>query len=270
MKKITWCFLLICILSFFSCTGKTLKIKYIEDPSLAKVQMKRSLVIGVDYDVAMLSFKNDQNELTGYDVEIFEALCAKMKIRPIFYPIDWSKKADMLNMGFIDCIISGFSITEERKKEYRLITPYLQNAQIIVTRAKDRYNHLADLKDKKIGVKRGSIGAATLKKIPALDSAILVEYLNFETLYEELREGNVDGIVVDLISSYNKIKTQNIYKIISEPISVEFYTFAFRKNDNTLAEKIESELKELDRQGIIPDLSKKWFGTNLSVLNVTF
>ena len=89
MKKTAWCFLLICIVSFFSCTNKTLKIKYIEDPSLAKIQMKRALVIGVDYDMAILSFKNDQNEPTGYDVEIFEALCAKMKIRPIFYPIDW-------------------------------------------------------------------------------------------------------------------------------------------------------------------------------------
>lgn len=270
MKKTAWCFLLICIVSFFSCTNKTLKIKYIEDPSLAKIQMKRALVIGVDYDMAILSFKNDQNEPTGYDVEIFEALCAKMKIRPIFYPIDWSKKADLLNMGFIDCIISGFSVSEERKKEYRLISPYLQNAQIIVTLAKNRYNRLTDLKNKQIGVKRGTIGAATIEKTPALASAVLVEYSNFETLYEKLREQTVDGIVVDLISSYDKIKAQDIYKIIDEPISSEFYTFAFRKNDNTLAEKIEAELKELDKEGIIPDLSRKWFGANLSVLNVKF
>lgn len=232
--------------------------------------MKRSLVIGVDYDMAIFSFQNDKNEPAGYDVEVFKAVCEKMRIRPIFYPIDWARKEDMLNMGFIDCIVSGFSVTEERKQAYRLITPYLQNAQIIVTLSKNKYTHLSDLKNKRIGVKSGTVSAATIEQIPVFASATLIEYPNFKTLYKILGEETVDGIVVDLISSYDKIKEQDGYTIIDEPISSEFYTFAFRKNDKTLAEKIEAELKQLDKDGVIPALSRKWFGANLSIVNVAF
>lgn len=271
MKKHILCVFFVCILVlFFSCTKKNALIEYIEDDSLAKVLVKRALVIGVADYIPILSFRNAKNEIIGYDVEIFEEVCRRLKIKPIFYPIDWAKKEELLNTGIIDCIVSGFSVTEERKKSYTLITPYLQNTQVMITLAKNKYNRLADLQDKRICVQADSLGKATVENNPILASAEVVECPNFTELCTSLDTEFADGIVVDLISSYDMLMAKNMYAVIEEPLSAEFYTFAFRKTDKTLSKKIEEILKDMDRDGTVPVLSQKWFGANLSVINITF
>lgn len=268
MKK---CFFFACTaILLFSCTPKDKTIKYIEDPSLSKVLIKGTLVIGVDDYMPILSFRNEKNEIIGYDIEIFDAVCKKMNIHPIYYPIDWAKKEELLNTGAIDCIASGFSMSKERTNRYRLITPYLQNAQVIVTLAKNHYLHFKDLKDKRIGIQKGSLGKVTVENRPEFASVQIIEYSQSQELYEMLRAESIDGIVIDFISSYDQLQKENIYAVMEEPLSAEFYTFAFRKTDKTLAEKVETVLKDLDGNGVIPALSKKWFGANLSILNVLF
>ena len=259
------------VILFFSCSNKNSEIKYIEEPSLSKVLVKRALVIGVADYIPILSFRNENNEIVGYDIEIFEQVCKRLKIRPIFYPIVWAKKEELLNAGVIDCIVSGFSLTEERKKQYTLLTPYLQNAQIMVTLAKNGYTKISELQNKRICVQADSLGKPTVENNAELGSTVeVIEEQNFIDLCNALDTGFADGIVVDLISSYDKLMEKDIYTIIDEPLSSEFYTFAFRKTDKTLAAKIEDVLKELNNDGTIPALSKKWFKANLSVINIRF
>lgn len=269
MKKRNLFFVcLLCVV--FGCNNERTSIQYIEDPSLSKVLVKRALVIGVDDYTPILSFRDINYKITGYDVDIFKAVCRKMNIRPIFYPIEWAKKEELLNNGNIDCIISGFSITEERKQHYLFTTPYLQNVQVLVSLTRNHYTGLTDLANKRIGIQEGSLSRDVLEKIPELASSEIVEYPYSQTLYEVLNTGLVAGIVVDLIPLYDKLLQQDTYTVIGEPLSSEFFAFAFRKTDKTLAKKIESVLKELDREGVIPVLSQKYFNANLSVLNIGF
>ncbi|MEL3906175.1 MAG: transporter substrate-binding domain-containing protein [Treponema sp.] len=271
MKKCAERFFFLCLAVLLSsCAEKKLQIQHIEDVSLSQILVKRAIVIGVADYIPILSFRNANNEIVGYDIEIFEEVCRRLKIRPIFYPIDWAKKEELLNTGAIDCVISGFSLTEERKKSYTLIAPYLQNAQIMITLRKNEYHNFSDLQHKRIGVQADSLGKATVEKIPELISAEIVECSNFNTLCSSLDTEFTDGIVVDLLTSYDVLAAKDIYAVMEEPLSSEFYTFAFRKTDKTLSNKIEAILKEMDRDGTIPALSKKWFGANLSVLNIRF
>ena len=271
MKKWNGIFFIACFAACcIGCAGKGAHIEYIEDPSLSKVLVKRALVIGIDDSMPILSFRNEKREYAGYDIEIFTAICKRMKIRPIFYPIKWSEKEALLNDGRIDCIASGFSVTAERQQHYTLLTPYLQSTQVMITLNGRSHARLSDFAKRRIGVQAGSVSTAAIAQHPVLASASIIEYSDFDTLCRSLDEGDTDGIVVDLITSYDTLMEQQRYTVIDEPLSAEFYTFAFRKNDKTLAAKIEAELKALDAEGFIPALSRKWFGADLSVLNIKF
>ena len=132
MKKRIAVYAALCIVFIlFSSCHRNAKIEYIEDPSWSKIQVKATLVIGVSDFVPILSFINEKNEIVGYDVDILKELCRRLGIHPVFYPIDWTQKEMLLNTGIIDCIASGFSLTEERKQHYRMCKPYLQNAKIV-------------------------------------------------------------------------------------------------------------------------------------------
>lgn len=272
MKKTLHCFLFVCIIPvLFSCAKKTDVLEYIEDASLSHILIKRELIIGVDASMPILSFRNKKNELTGFDIEIFKELCRRMNIRPVFYPINWAEKETLLNTGVIDCIISGFSKTEERNESYTLTAPYLQNAQVLVTLARSGYTQFSDLQNKKIYVQAASLSKQTIENNASFgDGVKIVECSDFTVLQEMLGIGRADAIAVDLISAYDKLMEKDIYTIMEEPLSVEFYTFAFRKNDKTLARKVENLLKEMDKDRTIPILSQKWFGANLSIINISF
>ena len=271
MKKWNEFFFVVCLIACcIGCTDKDAHIEYIEDASLSKVLVKRALVIGIDDTMPILSYRNEKREYVGYDIEIFTAICKRMKIRPIFYSIDWSQKEALLNNGSIDCIASGFSVSEERQLQYTLVTPYLQNTQVMVTLTGKNRSKLSDFAGRRIGVQAGSISKNTIEQTSALASVSILEYSDFNALCRSLDAEETDGIVVDLVTSYDTLMESHLYSIIDEPLSAEFYTFAFRKDDKTLAAKIEAELKALDNEGFIPALSRKWFGTNLSVLNIQF
>ena len=270
MKKRIAAYAALCILLilFSSCRRNT-KIEYIDDPSWSKVQVKSALVIGVSDFVPILSFRNKKNEIVGYDIDIFTELCHRLGIHPIFYPIDWTQKEILLNTGIIDCIASGFSLTEDRKPHYRMCTPYLQNAKIVVTLANKGYQTLAHLRDRRIAVEAGTAGDEALLNTEILkDHVIIQTYNSIGSLYTALNNGMCDAIVLDLIYSCNTLDKNPQYSIINEAIATEYYTFAFRKTDGSLAAKIESVLAEMDADGTIPSYSRKWFGSNLSILNV--
>ena len=265
MKKRITAYAALCIILilFSSCRRRHSGIEYIEDTSWSKIQIKSALVIGVSDFVPILSFRNEKNEIVGYDVDILKELCRRLGIRPVFYPIDWTQKETLLNTGVIDCIASGFSLTEERKQHYRMCTPYLQNAQIVVTLS------INQLQNKTIAVQAGSPGDEALLNIDALKDNITIQYQDsIDRLYEALNSGACDAIVSDLIYSCNILDENPQYNIINEAIAAEYYTFAFRKTDGSLVAKIESVLIEMENDNTIPNFSKKWFRSNLSVLNV--
>ena len=272
MKKRITVYAALCILFIlFSSCHRNHKIEYIEDPSWAKVQVKATLVIGVSDFVPILSFRNEKNEIVGYDIDILTELCRRIGIHPVLYPIDWTQKETLLNAGVIDCIASGFSLTEERKQHYRMCTPYLQNAKIIVVLANKGYKTLDQLRDKRIAVEAGTGGDEALLNVAGLKDHVIIKQCNsIGSLYNALDSGACEAAVLDLIYSCDTLDKNPHYSIINEAIATEYYTFAFRKTDGSLVAKIESVLVEMNEDGTIPDFSRKWFGSNLSVLNVRF
>ena len=269
-KRVTACAVL-CILCILFSSCRSNKLEYIEDPSWSKVQVKATLVIGVSDFVPILSFRNEKNEIVGYDIDILTELCRRLGIHPIFYPIDWTQKEILLNTGIIDCIASGFSLTEDRKQHYRMCTPYLQNAKIVVALASKEYQTLAQLRDKRIAVEVGTAGDEALLDVEVLKDHVSIRQPDsINHLYEALDAGTCDAAVLDLIYSWNMLDKNPRYRIINEAIATEYYTFAFRKTDKSLVAKIESVLIEMNGDNTIPNFSKKWFGSNLSILNTRF
>lgn len=270
MKKRMAAYAALCILFmvFFSCRRNT-KIEYIEDPSWSKIQVKSALIVGVSDFVPILSFRNEKNEIVGYDIDIFTELCRRLGVHPVFYPIDWTQKETLLNMGVIDCIASGFSVTEDRKKYYKMSSPYLQNVQIVVTPTGKGYRTLEQLRDKTVAIEAGTSSDKALLNVEALKDHITIKELPSSwMLYQALDSGACDAIVVDLLYSCNMLEENPQYSIINEAIAIEYYAFAFRKTDASLVAKIESVLMEMEKDETIPNFSRKWFGSNLSVLNV--
>src|SRR4051794_39909604 len=85
--------------------------------SSAGKNQEDTIVIGIDDKFAPLGFRDESNEIVGFDIDLAKAAAEKMGVEVTFQPIDWKTKENELISGRIDLIWNGYTINESRKKQ---------------------------------------------------------------------------------------------------------------------------------------------------------
>ncbi|MBQ9987047.1 MAG: transporter substrate-binding domain-containing protein, partial [Erysipelotrichales bacterium] len=130
-----------------------------------------ALVIGVDDTFAPMGFRDENNELVGFDIDLARALAEKMKVEIEFQPIDWSMKETELNGGNIDLIWNGYTITDKRKEQVAFSDTYLENSQIIVVLKDSDIVTKNDLVGKTVSLQKDSSALEAVMKDSELASS---------------------------------------------------------------------------------------------------
>ncbi|UTC75738.1 amino acid ABC transporter substrate-binding protein [Treponema sp. OMZ 792] len=268
--KLSFIFLF-AVLVMTSCKPKAVRIQKKEnDISLAKILVKKEFIIGIRDDHPPFSFLNlFTTKMEGYDIEIAQELCNKMKVKPIFKAIKWEQRDKLLNEGEIDCIWSAFAYSKERDEIYSLTSPYIKSAIILVVKDKSPYYSIQDIRDKKIGVTASSFIQESLKKAEFTHGAFkkTVIFQGAQEALNALEKDEVECVLYDLLSinSLQQARTGS-YRVLDEAIAYEEYVIAFRKRDLALMNAVESTLKDMAKTDFLEKTSKKWFGANISII----
>ncbi len=239
------------------------------DASLQKVKSKGKLVMGLDDAFPPMGFRDEDNEIVGYDVDLAQEVAKRLGVKLVPQPIDWNAKEQELDTGAIDCIWNGFTITEERQRVVLFTKPYLRNAQVVVVKKGAPFTTLASLKGKKVGLQAGSSAAGALEGAKAFRASLkqVVEFKDNLTALMDLEVGGVDAVVMDLILANDNIKRSGKpYVILKETLAPEVFGVGFRRNDAALRDAVQAALEAMARDGTIARLSTKWFGADISVV----
>ncbi|MCM1322242.1 MAG: amino acid ABC transporter substrate-binding protein [Bacteroides sp.] len=264
MKKKLCAVILLCtVLLCFSCRKKD------ADNSLAAVLEKGVFVLGLDDSFPPMGFRDENNAVVGYDIDLAAAVCAKLGVELKVQPIDWAAKEQELATGQIDCIWNGFTMTPEREASLCFSKPYLDNAQVVFVRADSGIETLADLAGKKVGLQAASSAADALDANAELKKSLkeVVEFKDNLTAFMDLEIKGIDGVVVDMVVGNYSVQTSGKpFVMLRETLSSEKYGIGFRKNDSALRDAVQQALEELAADGIIAAISTKWFGADISVI----
>jgi polar amino acid transport system substrate-binding protein len=240
------------------------------DNSLADLKSRGVFVLGLDDAFPPLGFRNDDNEIVGYDIDLAKEVSSRLGVQFKAQPIDWDAKEMELNTGKIDCIWNGFTITADRENALSFTTPYLNNAQVLVVRTDSNIKQLSDMKGKIVGLQSGSSAQEAVDGNESFSSSVKEKVL-FEDNISALNDldiGGVQGIVMDsVVANYSIVQTRKPFSIISEPLSNEAYGVAFRKSDVLLRDEVQKILIEMQKDGTVTKISNKWFGRDISVIS---
>ncbi|MCR5724210.1 MAG: amino acid ABC transporter substrate-binding protein [Treponema sp.] len=242
--------------------------KAASDPVKA-LQERGEFVLGLDDSFPPLGFRDENNQIVGYDIDLAKEVAARLGVAFRAQPIDWSAKEQELSTGKIDCIWNGLTITEERKAALSFTKPYLENAQVVVVRADSGITALSHLAGKTLGLQSGSSAADALDEAPQVKKSLksVVEFKENITALNDLEIGGVDGVVMDsVVANYSIQQTGKPFAVLAEGLAPEAYGVAFRKNEPLLAEKVQSVLEEMAADGTVAAISQKWFGSDISVI----
>ncbi|MDR0452834.1 MAG: amino acid ABC transporter substrate-binding protein [Treponema sp.] len=239
------------------------------DASLSYIMNRQKLVLGLDDSFPPMGFRNENNEIVGYDVDLAKEVARRMGVELVLQPIDWNAKEQELNTKEIDCIWNGFTVTEERKKVITYTPPYLGNAQVIVVKGNSPLRTLADLRGKIIGLQAGSSSVDALDEAVELKASVreVIEYKDYLTALMDLDVGGADAILIDLVVANDNInRSGKDFRILEETLAAEQFGIGFRKGEDALMNKVWETLLEMARDGTVARISTQWLGADISLI----
>ena len=233
--------------------------------SAAAPAMPTKIVIGLDDNFPPMGFRNEKNELVGFDISMAQEATRRMGIEAEFKPIDWSAKEAELNGKRVDMLWNGLTITEERKKNIAFTSPYMENHQIIVVPKSSTIKTKAELAAKVIGIQDGSSAIDAVQRDPiAASFKELKKFGDNVTALMDLSTGRLDAVVLDeVVGRYYTAKRPDDYAVLEDNFGTEEYGVGLRKNDSELLAGLQKALDEMKADGSAARISTEWFGKDI-------
>ena len=218
-------------------------------------------VVGVDANFMPFEFKVD-GKLTGFDVELFEAIAKEIGLDFKWQTMDFNGIIPGLQSKSIDAAIAGITIKSEREEVVDFSHPYYDSGLIILVAADNNdIKVLEDLKGKRVATKLATTSEDYLKK--NVDTKELKLLPNTDNLFMELMSGGVDAVFFDspplLYFAQNQGKGK--VKTVGPLYQGQPYGIAFPEG-SPLREKVNVALLKFMEDGTYDKLYEKWFGTS--------
>lgn len=234
----------------------------------AKKADVKPIIIGLDDNFPPMGFKNEKDEIVGFDIDLANEVVKRLGKKVEFKPIDWSSKEAQLKSGRISAIWNGLNITPEREKNMAFSKPYMESKQLIfVRKGEDNIQTPADLKGKVIGMQSGSTAEINLENDPEFAKTLkdVKKYADCIAAMMDLSNGRVDAIVTDeIVGRYYMSKRVGEFEVRSEPVGpVGSYGIGFAKDNTELRDEIQVVLDEMKKDGASAKISTKWFGADI-------
>ncbi|CAN7497710.1 amino acid ABC transporter substrate-binding protein [Cupriavidus necator] len=260
MKKIA-ALLLISSVALFAACGKK------EAAPAAGADTATKIIVGLDDNFPPMGFRDDKNELVGFDIDMAKEASRRLGMTVEFKPIDWSAKEAELNGKRVDVLWNGLTITEERKKNISFTAPYMTNHQIVIVGASSPVKAKADLAGRIVGAQDGSSAVDAIKKESQVAAGLkgLKTFGDNVTALMDLSTGRLDAIVVDeVVGRYLISKRAGEYKVLEENFGTEEYGVGVRKDDAELLGKLDKTLASMKQDGTAARIATQWFGTDIT------
>ena len=221
-----------------------------------------TLRVGTEGTYSPFSFQGPDGKLTGYDVEIAQAVGAKLGKQVEFVQTPWDAIFAGLEAKRFDLVANQVTINDERKAKYSLSAPYTVSEGVIVTRADDTtITTLADLRGKTTAQSATSNWATV-----ARDAGANVEAVEgFVQAIQLLKDGRIDATVNDTLAvgEYQRTNADAAIKIAGTTGDTSEQAFAALK-DSPLIPEVDRALNELRADGTLKTISEKYFGSDVS------
>lgn len=236
-----------------------------EDTSLTDVMAKGELILGLDATFKPMGYTDENDNIVGFDIDVAQEVCNRMGIALVKKGINWDNKEKDLDNKSIDCIWNGMSVNPSRQEKMNLSEPYMKNAMVFVVSGDSTIASQADLDGKKVAVQNGSTAQDILNssKLNVTKTEIAT---NVEAL-QQLEMGLVDAVFMDsVVANYEIASTKKDYKVLPDGLEEEEYAIGFRKGDQALRDKVQSVLSEMKADGKLAEISKNWFGEDVTTV----
>jgi polar amino acid transport system substrate-binding protein len=147
---------------------------------------------------------NEGGELTGFDVELTEAIVARTDYEfGGFETFEFDSLIPALQDGNIDVIAAAMTITDERDQQIDFSNSYYEANQAVLVSSDADFDpgSREDLDGQVVGAQSGTTGEGEVDTL--IEDDIISEddkrtYDNYELAVQDLENGNIDAVIIDV------------------------------------------------------------------------
>ncbi|WP_226572176.1 lysine/arginine/ornithine ABC transporter substrate-binding protein ArgT [Mangrovibacter yixingensis] len=232
----------------------------------------KDIRIGTDPTYAPFSSKDASGKLVGFDIDLGDAMCAKMHAKCTWVSSDFDALIPSLKAKKIDAIISSLSITEKRQQEIAFSEKlYAADSRLIAAKGSPIKPTLASLKGKHVGVLQGSTQEAYANEKWRPEGVDVISYQTQDLIYSDLVAGRLDAAFQDEVAASEGFLKQAAGKdfAFAGPSVKDKKYFGdgtgvgLRKEDADLKAAFNKAFDEVRKDGTYDKLAKKYFDFNV-------
>jgi octopine/nopaline transport system substrate-binding protein len=253
----------------------------------------KTVKIATEGAYAPWNFTGAGGKLEGFDIDLANELCNRMKAKCEIVAQDWDGIIPALLAKKYDAIMAGMSITDERKKVISFAGPYADSPNgYLVQKSSplakmpgtgEAYNLVtqqaaaekaieatkAVLKGKTIGVQVSTTHPEFAEKY-LKGTAEIREYKTTEAHDLDLMSGRIDAVLADataIIGTLDKPEFKDYTLVgpaISGGVQGDGVGIGLRKEDVELKKELDAAIQAAIKDGTIEKLSTKWFKINIT------
>lgn len=168
--------------------------------NLEDIKAKGKLVVGTSADYPPYEFHamtDGKDEIVGFDIDIAKEVAKDLGVELEVKDMDFDGLLVALQAGKVDMVFAGMTPTDERKENADFSDIYYTATHRFILRSGEEgsVKSFDDLKDKKIGVQKGSIQEGIAKD--NFDAANIKSLAKVTDLVLDLKNKKVDAILIE-------------------------------------------------------------------------
>lgn len=231
--------------------------------SLVQAKELPRQVLGLSADYPPFEYR-ENGKIVGFDVDLAHELAKKLNFSLEIQNSDFSSLIPALSSGRVDFVMSGMSMTPERKQNVVFSEPYYASRVAVLLREEKVWDSQKQLTGLRVGVQLGTTLEKFLKSQQALFPGMkIVSLSRYPLLIQELKVKSLDAVLVEDAQVPPFVKANPFLK--GFPLSTltkneEGYAIAFsKKKPTTEVQRWNEALAALKKEGVLQQLSERWF-----------
>ena len=219
------------------------------------------LKCGVGSGYKPFSFVEDPKtrKFVGYDVDICDAIAAKIGVKPELVFITGATRVTDLQSGRTDIALANLTHTPERAQQIDFSNNYFAVPVKVVVPASSSIKNFADLTGKRMS---GNAGSNLEIKLPKVTKGVdLKTFPSPANAFLALEQGKVDAMARDDTTLLGLIgAAHDKWRILDQSVDSQQIGIGVRKGEPRVLAAVNDTLTELEKSGKAQQIFDHWFG----------
>lgn len=238
-----------------------------EESSWSRIEEEGVLTVGTSGTYAPITFFDDNNELTGFEVELVHEIGERLGLEVEFETMDFDGILPALRNEQIDVAAHDFAITEERLETFDFVEPhkYSYGSMIVRTEDVDQFESAHDLEGVDVAV--GSLTSNYALFADNIGANGTAYDGGTEAILRDILNGNQDGYLNDYLvlqRTLDEFGDDGLALAEDVKFHATESALAVLKGNDELDERLSETVQELLEDGTIAELSVEFLGEDVT------